>query len=105
MKKELEVNRMVAVHEKSQAIGEFLEWLKSEKHLTVCERVENAKTVFFIENEDKCKNYDKEEGAYTPACLDTNKLLAEYFEIDLNKVEKERRKLLGAIRTIDKFQA
>ena len=72
-----ECDKMRAVKEKSQAIGEFLEWLHSEKDITLC-RLEG--------------NYD-----YRIINISTEKLLAEFFDIDLNKVEEEKRAILNLL--------
>lgn len=79
--KTTELDKMSAVHERSNSIGDFIEWLKNsrEPRLFICELDEDA------------------EEFYCPH-LSTEKLLAEYFKIDLNKLEEERRGLLEAIR-------
>lgn len=93
-----ECNKLIKVSEQSQTVGAFLSWLSDEKKLTVCEIHEH--------DDDDCYG-DKSEfrvcgltnGEYIPASLNIEKLLAEYFDIDLNKVEKERRKILESLRT------
>jgi hypothetical protein len=74
----------------SQKVGEFIEWLRSEKGAVIATHHEHS---------DEC--YD---GEYTNCGLrkdelcimhfSTEKLLAEFFGIDLDKVERERRALL-----------
>lgn len=77
MKKYPECEKMQAIKDKSQAIGEFIEWLGING--------------MFIG--------DYDEGGYpTTALLNTEQLLAKYFKIDLNKVEKEKRRMLAEIR-------
>jgi hypothetical protein len=63
-----ECEKLSAARPKSQVIGEFLEWLASEKeiHLDQSVRLED--------------------------------LLAEFFGIDQNKLEKERRMMLDNLR-------
>jgi len=78
-----ECEKLHAVKDKSQAIGEFLDWLKNEKHYFIAERV-----VDFIH----------EDSDLMPVWTSIEELLAEYFEIDLNKVEQEKRQLLNHIR-------
>jgi hypothetical protein len=75
MSKYPECEKMVAVQDKSQAIGEFIEWLQHYKEYEIC-------------------HICPEEGEYAPIYFSTEELLAEFFEIDLKKVEKERRKML-----------
>jgi len=73
-----ECDKLAAVSGDSQTIGAFLDWLQSEKGYTLCD----------VDRHDR----------FTPVSDGTQALLAEYFEIDLNKVEQERRGLLAALR-------
>jgi hypothetical protein len=73
-----ELDKMKAVHEKSQAIGEFIDVFLSEKHIVLCES-------------------HPTEG-YFPVTTSIERLLAEHFGIDLNKCESERRAILKHIR-------
>jgi hypothetical protein len=77
-----EHDKLSAVKDKSQAIGEFLEWLDYEKNYSVCSLTEG-------------RNGD---GEYSPIFTSTEKLLAEFFNIDLNKLEQEKRKMLNELR-------
>jgi hypothetical protein len=82
-----ELDKMKAVQDKSQAIGEFLEHL-GEKGLVICcyaSRQDEEKTGY-------------EEGDLIPLHNSIEKNLADYFGIDLNKVEQERRALLDELR-------
>lgn len=74
-----ELDKMVAVKEQSQAIGEFMEWLTEEK-----------KMLFFRCNETN----------QTPErCWDSiESLLGEYFKIDLVRAEAEKLALLSQAR-------
>lgn len=79
MPKTPECDKMKAVKPKSQAIGEFLEWLADEKGYAICENTRGAR-------ED-----------WVPIRFNIEEILAEFFEIDLEKVEKERRAILAAL--------
>lgn len=91
MNKYPECEKLHAVHEESQKLGEFITWLKSKVELASWE-----------ENEDDDTN------AYMPEILiptykykgdnGTQALLAEYFGIDLEKLEDERRQILEELR-------
>jgi hypothetical protein len=70
-----ELERMAQIRQYSQPIGEFLDWLKSR--YTICQ---------------------SSEYGYWPALKSTEELLAEYFEIDLEQAERERRELLEKVR-------
>ena len=88
-----ELDKMLAVKNKSQAIGEFLEWLES-----------NDMTIARYATKDDC--YDDEgdrtdinEGDYLPVRLSIENMLAKYFGLDLNKAEKEKQALLESLKT------
>jgi hypothetical protein len=78
-----ESNKLLAVADISQKIGEFLEWLSGEQGYILAEWDENGDKLF-------------------PINPDINMLLAEYFNIDMNKVEEERKELLRAIQRTHK---
>lgn len=75
------LDRMKAVRERTQAIGEFLEWLQSRGYV-LCSRTEG-----------ECPDIP-----YLPAAKSTEELLAEYFGIDLDAAERERRAVLEWVR-------
>lgn len=88
-----ELNKIKEVHEKSQSIGIFLDWLGS-KDIVLCKRHEHNEGCKF-KDEIECgfQNFE-----YLADMTGTEKLLAEYFEIDLKKAENERFKILESIR-------
>lgn len=65
------------VKDKSQAIGAFLEWLSYTKG-------------YFIAEGDS-------DGLHHTG-ISIQQILAEYFEIDLNLIEREKRKMLEILR-------
>lgn len=77
-----ECDKMLAVQNRSQDIGEFLEWLRGERGLILAQYDED--------------HFDGE--FLMPVNIRIEDLLAEFFEIDLNKVEQEKRALLESIR-------
>jgi len=79
-----EHEKMQAVVEQSQSIGEFLDWLLNEKSIVLSQYL----------------NPDSER--LTPINPNTQDLLAEYFDIDLDKIEKEKRQMLKAMREANK---
>lgn len=76
-----EHDKLKAVCGQSQTIGEFLEWLEYEKKLIICEH---------------------NEGFYYPTFNKINDLLAEYFGIDQDKIEAEKKAMLQSIRELTK---
>jgi hypothetical protein len=122
-----EHDKLRAIKDKSQAVGEFLEWLRDTKGLTICRRLEaetNGKppyvwkpgvttarrdrkptagrnpTGFDKFNGDAEDNPDFREWfeGYHPEPTNTEKLLAEFFGIDLKALEEEKRAMLDEIR-------
>lgn len=76
----VEIEKLLTVSDKSQIIGEFLEWLQGERRLVICQ------------------SSDEYADTFWPALVTINGLLAEFFEIDMELVEKERREILERIR-------
>ncbi len=75
-----EHEKMSTIVDKSQAIGDFLEWLNDTKKYRICER----------QHKGWAEHYPIRESV--------EHLLAEYFKIDLNKLEQEKREMLEEIR-------
>lgn len=76
-----ECEKLTRVSEESNKIGNFLDWL-AEKNIVLA-------------------IYETRDELLYPLRKSFEKLLAEYFEIDLNKVEQERRALLDWLREIN----
>ena len=75
-----EHEKLQKIKDQSQAIGEFLEWLRYTKDYRICIYDPN--------------DYDH----YIPVFTSTNDLLAEYFDIDQNKLESEKQEILEELR-------
>ncbi len=98
MKKTPMLEKMEVVHEKSQAIGEFLDWLQETKSVHLCVMHEHTDECY--EEGDSKRRFPIcgwEGYTYHPTYTSTENLLAEYFEIDLEVAEKEKRALLKEI--------
>jgi len=80
-----ECDKLSRVANKSQIIGEFLEWLTHERSMPIELCVQGDSFTDFV-----------------PCYITLTTLLAEYFGIDQNKVEQERRAILDMIRKQDK---
>lgn len=92
----------------SQAIGEFLDWLQQQGLSLMRYRTD-------LTDERPCSRCDGENrecprcngsrfieitvSGWTSDGRSVEQLLADYFEIDLTKIEEERRALLDHIRT------
>ena len=93
-----ECDKALAIQSYSQKIGEFLDWLANEKRLQLGQ--------WGKENYDQDKDWWPAGGPRTtrstqefePACYSISELLAEFFEIDLNRVEQKKRAILEDLR-------
>ena len=89
-----EHDKLELISGKSQAIYDFLEWLMGEKGLSLGEWVEVESLTG-----RKLQNRNGEPiMRFMPAARDKRKLLAEFFELDLNKIEDEKRAMLDEMR-------
>jgi len=79
-----ECEKMSKVRKQSQLVGEFLDWLMNERGIVLSEY-----------HEGEGRN-DEEE--LMPISVRIEELLAEFFEIDLKKVEQERRQILKELQ-------
>lgn len=102
-----ELNKMKSVQTQSQAIGDFLDRFLTEKGIRLGRPHEHGPS---------CRGWDSERDRYRPSgddrcsfnsgefesCIQPiNKLLAEYFDIDLNKIDDERRAILAYIADLN----
>lgn len=75
-----ELDKLHNIQNESQTIGEFLDWLTNERSIPIELCIYNHSSRLH------------------PCPTNIKQLLAEYFEIDQNKAEKERLALLKAVR-------
>lgn len=83
-----ECEKMQAVKGESQAIGEFLDWMTSSKGYVIAEYPKALKVLHHHALQTQVGD------ELLPIHTRIEELLAEYFNIDLKKVEKEKRALL-----------
>ena len=109
-----ELEKIAANQEKSQSIGEFIEWLQSEKDICFCITLDDHKALLMddmnssrITQDQYDEAMDDLEGifedtdsdfAYMANPFNIESTLAEYFNVDLAEAEKERQGLLDEIR-------
>ena len=111
-----ELDKMLANKEQSLAIGEFLDWLQSEKKIVLCNNEPNSinffdegfeKIITSMGGPDSTKGkevmYNNPERWERTGGLriwhnNIETILAEYFGVDLNKAEKEKQSLLEGLR-------
>ena len=105
-----ECEKLAAVADKSQAIGDFLDWLRSGE----ADNTRFKRPIFLAANSIVAEEWhhgeqdllededcDVDEGKLCYWGYDIRRLLAKYFEIDLDKVESERRAMLEELRKED----
>ena len=84
-----ELDKLQKVKDKSQAIGEFFDWLKEEKGIFLA--IDNGKIMGLTGLK---KRY------IIPYYGNFSSLLSEFFEIDERKIEEERREVLEFARRL-----
>lgn len=87
-----ECDKLLEVKDESQSIGDFLDWLTHEKKIVLCEWREV----------DRDEEEDGFHDGHYPTYDTIEQLLAKYFEINLKKLEKERRKMLANLQKKNK---
>ena len=78
------LDKMLEIQEQSQLCGEFLEWLQS-------------KYAMFDKKQKRDNGIFLGSGDY----INTEKLLAEFFGIDLEEAEREKETILNSMRKGD----
>jgi hypothetical protein len=87
-----EHEKLKEIQEQSQVCGEFLNWLQNEKRIHLC-TYEKTHIIY----DDEGDGEEIPEGYY--GINKTNeKLLAEFFNIDLDRLEQEKRQMLDELR-------
>ena len=81
-KERTECDKLLDVKEESMTLSSFVEWLNS-KNIAIC-------TV------EKTDGYPREQ--WLPIRKSYEELFADYFEIDLKKLEQEKQEILRNIR-------
>ena len=98
-----EHEKLKVIADTSQAIGEFLDWLQAERKISLTEwrEWEEEKPQFMATHQgvgslDDTVMVKRKE--YVPIYTSISKLLAEFFKIDLNKIEEEKRAMIKMLR-------
>jgi len=96
-----EHDKLHAVVDKSQAIGEFCEWLQSEKGVAFMgrEHVHSEEECGKVSGFWQCDYYKGQREYFH---FDITKLLSEFFDIDLKKLDNEKRAMLDEQRALNK---
>jgi hypothetical protein len=91
-----ELDKLAKVAPYSQKIGEFLEWLGDTKNFTLCKLHEHDDSCY--EDNSRYPTCQMSDEDYYSVHYSIETLLAEFFKIDLNEIENERRKILEHLR-------
>lgn len=83
-----EHGRLYALEGKNEVVGNFIEWLKRHPDYRLCE---------WFTYTDSDGN-ETGGGDYLPVYPSTQDLLAEYFKIDQNALDREKDNMLAMIR-------
>jgi len=90
-----EHDKLIAIQDQSQAIGEFLEWARIELGYSLGEYHEHTQDCFDIDGGRICGMRTEEMYAVN---MPVTNLLAKFFNIDQDKLEEEKRAMLKALR-------
>ena len=90
-----ECEKVAKIRDKSQVVGEFLDWLQIQ-NIYLCTEHEHGDGCMDEMGHQICELQD---GELTYYCEETTEqLIAEFFDIDLKKFKEERLKILKNIR-------
>lgn len=99
------LDKMLEVKDESQAIGEFLEWLTSERKIHLGKYLGDEEYESDANKRERTDEMHRVRDHYVysqedlvPVNLDIEELLAEYFGIDSKQAEKERREILEGLK-------
>jgi hypothetical protein len=99
------LDKMKRIHEASQVCGRLLEWLHAEKGVTLAVEHRHRAPDEVEGDPEGCRGGARyyqcglTDGELVPARLGgIEKILAEFFDIDLAAVDREKRALLQAVR-------
>ncbi len=90
-----ELEKLKAIQDQSQSVGEFLDWIESKKGIVLAEYITEKVPNLALWPEDQKFH---ERTTLQRKFINVEKTLAEFFSIDLQKVEMEKRDLLQEIR-------
>jgi hypothetical protein len=93
-----ELEKVEAMRERSQPAGEFLDWLVNERGIILAQYHKHSDHCYTPDADGDPELHCCSEDVLIPCRIGIEKLLSEYFHIDLEKVEQERRQLLEDVR-------
>ena len=94
------LDKMLAVKEQSQTIGEFLDWIMYETDYCLMEE-----RTFVDDRGVEFGMGEREVKEWLPARISIERLLAKYFDIDLDQAHKEQDAELKQLIKLNKERA
>lgn len=95
-----EHEKLRLIKNKSQACGDFYEWLQEQGYVIASRHVHTEGCTY--EDHDDWKTCGMNEGELFAALIPRDSLLAKFFEIDQVKIEKEKLQMLEELRAAQK---
>jgi hypothetical protein len=92
------LDKALKIQETSQAIGEFLDWLGVEKHYSIMETRSFTETRESYKSDGTHVPYDITISENLPIRDSKERLLAEFFGIDYDAMNKEQELVLNYVR-------
>lgn len=81
--------KLAEISDKSQVVGEFVDWMVETKGIVLAQYVKD----------------DMDHERLRPNWVPLMNLLAEFFDIDQNKIEQEKRAMLEVQRALNDHEA
>jgi len=94
-----EHQKLKLIQEKSQTIGEFIEWLQSIKGIRFAELTKET-----VKHEDifgRKLSAETEIDVFVQLNINIEQILAEFFDINLDKIEQEKCAMLEEFRRLN----
>lgn len=96
-----EHEKLAKISDQSQACGEFLAWLIEEKKVHLMMWQDISVSDISVSDERALRWQGEQCQALFPFAYTTQNILAEFFDIDLKKLEDEKRAMLDSLKQGD----
>jgi hypothetical protein len=91
-----EHDKLSAIKDKAHSAGEFLDWLTSERGIILAENHQHSPACYGNDNHLHCWY---SAGEFAPVRCSLQSLLADFYSIDLEKLEAEKAAILAELRS------
>jgi hypothetical protein len=93
-----ELDKLKAIAGKSRAVGEFVDWMQEKHKAFFATEHQHTDACGFVSRYDRGELCGARSGDLFRLQTRLQKLLAEFFEIDEDKCERERRAILDSLQ-------